>query len=54
MGLVRAAFPRDRARQDLVFPVLDEGGESGGSGEGGEENGSPGGEETGEASGAPA
>jgi hypothetical protein len=41
MGVVRAAFPNDRARQDLVFPVLDNGGEdlesiddSGGGGEG--------------------
>jgi len=27
MGLVRAAFPNDRARQDLIFPVMDDGGE---------------------------
>jgi hypothetical protein len=26
MGQVRSAFPRDRAKQDLVFPVVDEGG----------------------------
>jgi hypothetical protein len=25
MGLVRAAFPNDRAKQDLVFPVIDDG-----------------------------
>lgn len=25
MGLVRATFPNDRAKQDLVFPVVDEG-----------------------------
>lgn len=24
MGLVRAAFPNDRARQDLIFPVMDD------------------------------
>jgi len=52
MGLVRAAFPRDRARQDLVFPILDDSSESGGTGEGeGEEASS--GAETGEGSGAP-
>jgi hypothetical protein len=42
MGLVRAAFPNDRARQDLIFPVmdgngdsLDDGEEQAGSGENG-------------------
>jgi hypothetical protein len=29
MGLVRAAFPGDKARQDLVFPAVDDGGEGG-------------------------
>ena len=33
MGLVRAAFPNDRTRQDLIFPILDDGGESLESGE---------------------
>ncbi len=28
MGQVRAAFPRDRAKQDLVFPAVDDGGAS--------------------------
>jgi hypothetical protein len=54
MGLVRAAFPRDRARQDLVFPVLDEDSESGSSGEGSESDGSTGGGETGGGGAAPA
>lgn len=27
MGLVRAAFPNDRTRQDLIFPVMDDSGE---------------------------
>lgn len=54
MGLVRAAFPRDRARQDLVFPVLDDDSESGGSGESGEGDGSPGGGVVTEGGGAPA
>jgi hypothetical protein len=39
MGLVRAAFPRDRARQDLIFPVVEDDGESGGSSE--DESGGP-------------
>ncbi len=28
MGLVRAAFPNDRTRQDLIFPVMDDNGDS--------------------------
>ncbi len=28
MGLVRAAFPNDRVRQDLIFPVVDDSGDS--------------------------
>lgn len=51
MGLVRAAFPRDRARQDLVFPVLDTNGES--SNDGGEGNGEAPGGEAGETGGVP-
>ncbi|MBK9261212.1 MAG: hypothetical protein IPM54_15580 [Polyangiaceae bacterium] len=34
MGLVRAAFPNDRARQDLVFPAVDEDSDDEGEGEG--------------------
>jgi len=54
MGLVRAAFPRDGVRQDLVFPVLDEGGDGGGSSEDGEGEEAPSSRETGEGGGAPA
>lgn len=28
MGFVRAAFPNDRARQDLIFPVVDDSGDN--------------------------
>ena len=41
MGLVRAAFPNDRTRQDLIFPVMEGGGDNvdgDGDGAGGAEN----------------